>query len=252
MVANVFNVSIFWADTIRDIRSDNLDRIWNKSILQSFEEYVQAHCQWNEDAKAAFPYQLTHLTSDDRLNEKSISAAEYHKYRGFWSGSLWNKHRSAIISLNHALLERLAAAKSNAVNMDFTTTNMIDELHHKATVTIQTMIRDIFASIPFCLGDIPPYTSVSPQCKSSATGPPKSVGGYLLIWPLIVILHCPIASETQRDQARAALIRIGRQFGIVSAIKWGQNYTTTAEDALLPDARIDVLPDSFNRYMLGQ
>ncbi|KAE9365196.1 hypothetical protein N431DRAFT_96771 [Stipitochalara longipes BDJ] len=249
MVMNMFHVSVFSANTLRDKRSGNLDHIWNNSILQNFEKLEQANCQWNEDARIAFPYRIAHHNSGDHRNVDSTSTIEYHTYRGFWSGALWNKHRGAIITLNQALLERLDAAKINAPDGDFTTTNMI-ELRHKATITIQTMIREVFASIPFSLGDIPPYNTDSLKCKSSTTGLPKSVGGYFLVWPLTVILRCPIASETQRNQARAALIRIGRQFGISHAIKSGQNYMTTADLAF--DSRMESLHDSFNRDILTQ
>jgi len=245
MVMSMFNISVFWASTLRDIRSDNPEHIWNSSILESFEELEQANRQWNEDAEIAFPYQIAHYTPADHLDGKFTSVTEYHAYRGFWSGSLWNKHRGGIIILNQALLARLDAAKSSHLRGDLEPADMI-ELRRRATLTIQAMIRDVFASVPFSVGDIPPYYTASLNCANSTTGLPKTVGPYFLVWPLTVILRCPIASEMQRSEARAALLRIGRQFGLSFAFKSAQNYSTTEEDAS-PAESMELLPDFFSR-----
>jgi hypothetical protein len=235
MIMNMFNVSVFSATTHDDIRSGNPDRIWNTLILQDFEKLERDNRQWNEDAKIAFPYQTIKPTTGDHLDAELTFETQYHIYRGFWSEALWNKHRGGIIALNQALLARLDAAKSSCADEDFDTPDTI-ALRYKATHTIQAMIRDIFASIAFSFGDIPSYNT---------SGLPKSVAGYFLVWSLKIILRCPVASEQQRNLARASLLRIGKQFGISYAVKSAQDYMGMVENASRADSQTK---SPFNRF----
>jgi hypothetical protein len=244
MVMNMFNVSVFSANAFRDIRSGNPGCIWNLSILQSFKELEYAHRQWNEDAKMSFPYRIIQCAVGDNLDTNFTPEAEHHIYRGFWSEALWNKYRAAVITFNQALLARLDAAKASRPDENFETPDIM-ELRYQATLAIQVMVHDIFASIPFSLGDVPSYNYYNTTCPSkstASTGLPKSVGGYFLVWSLTVILRCSVASGEQRNTARAALVRIGRQFGISYAVKSAQNYMGTAENACPADSNTEPLP----------
>jgi hypothetical protein len=235
MIMNMFNVSVFSATTHDDIRSGNPNRIWNTLVLQSFEKLERDNRQWNEDAKTAFPYQTIESTTGDHPDPELKFETPYHVYRGFWSEAMWNKHRGGVIALNQALLARFDAAKSSHVDEDLDTPDII-ALRYKATQAIQTMIRDIFASIPFSFGDIPSYNT---------SGLPKSVAGYFLVWSLKIILICPIAYAQQRNLARAALLRIGKQFGLCYAVKSAQDYIGMVEDASQADSQTK---SPFNRF----
>lgn len=232
---NMFNVSVFSANTFCDIRSGNLDRLWNISILQSFKDLENDNRRWVEDAGIAFPYRIVPCTPGDHVHSEFTSETEHHIYRGFWSEALWNKHRGAVITLNQALLARLDAVKSSHPDNDSETPDVM-ALRHKAKITIQTMIRDIFASVPFSLGDVPSHITA---------GLPKSVAGYFLVWTLKVILRCPFASEEEQHLARAALLRIGRQFGISYAVKSAQDYTMRSKNASPADSKTNIPHDDF-------
>jgi len=237
MIMNMFSVSIFAANTYQDLQSRDSDRIWNNSILREFEKIDRQYHQWDADATTSFSYQTVQSSPGDELNSVfTTSEIRHHIYRGFWSASLWNKHRASRIILHQALLARLDAAKSNYTDEEFETLDMI---HHrcKATLAIQVMIHDIFASIPWSLGDI----------TSSNTGS-KSIGGYFLVWALRVVLVCPIASEEQRNRARAALVRIGTQFGISHAMIATQIYSNTIES----DSETDIAVNRLNTDILAQ
>lgn len=215
----MFNASIFSANAYHDIQSGIPERIWNTSVLHHFKKLENDNEQWESDARIAIPYQTTTCIVGDHPQSEG---QKHHIYRGFWSETLWNKHRSVIITLSQALLARLDVAKSSSRDEDFETNDII-ELRYKVTREIQIMVRDILASIAFSVGDIPSQFTV---------GMPKSVGGYFLIWTLKVILRCPVASEEQRDLARAALLRIGRQFGISYALKSAQVYMGMVDSPL--------------------
>lgn len=229
----MFNVSFFSANTYHDIQSGILDRIWNTSVLQHFKKLENDNHQWDRDARIAIPYQTISCTVGNHPNPEFTLDHQHHIYRGFWSETLWNKHRSVIITLDQALLARLDAVRSDHRKPDFETSDII-ELRYKVTHEIQIMIRDILASIAFSVGDIPSQFTVVM---------PKSVGGYFLIWTLKIILRCPVASEEQRDLARAALLRIGRQFGINYAVKSAEAYMGLVDSPLLADSRTETPPD---------
>jgi hypothetical protein len=242
MIISMFHVSIFAANTYQDLQSRDSDRIWNNSILQEFEKIDRESHQWNADATISIPYQTVQSSPGDKVDSTfTTSEVQHHVYRGFWSASLWNKHRASRIVLHQALLARLDAAKSSYTDEDFESLAMI---HHrcKATLAIQVMIHDIFASIPWSLGDI---------TSSSSIGP-KSIGGYFLVWALRVIVKCPVASEDQRNRARAALLRIGTQFGINHAVIETQVYTGTIKSAFPDDSKKDMAVDRLNADILGQ
>jgi hypothetical protein len=226
----MFNVSLFSASAYHDIQSGILDRIWNTSILQHFKKFENDNHQWDSDSRIAIPYRTIACMVGDQPHPEG---QKHYIYRGFWSETLWNKHRSIIITLNQALLARLDVAKSGYRDEDFETNGM-SELRYKAKREIQYMIGDILASTAFSLGDIPSQFTV---------GMPKSVGGYFLIWTLKVILRCPVASEEQRDLARAALLRIGRQFGISYAVKSAQVYMGMVDSPLPADSGTETPPD---------
>jgi hypothetical protein len=237
----MFQVSIFAANTYQDLRSRDPDRVWNNSILQEFERIDRRYHQWTSDATISFPYETVQSSPGDKLNSAfTTSEIQNHLYRGFWSFSLWNKHRASRIVLHQALLARLDAVKSSYTDDEFESLNMI---HHrcKATLAIQVMIHDIFASIPFSLGDI-----------GSSNTEPKSVGGYFLVWALRVIVECPIASEDQRNRARAALVRIGTQFGINHAVIAAQVFSSTIKSGFINDSETDIAVEGLNADILAQ
>jgi len=237
----MFQVSIFAANTYQDLRSRDPDRVWNNSILQEFERINRRYHQWTSDATISFPYEIVQSSPGDKLNSAfTTSEIQNHLYRGLWSFGLWNKHRASGIVLRQGLLARLDAVKSSYMDDEFKSLNMI---HHrcKATFAIQVMIHDIFASIPFCLGNI-----------GSSNTEPKSVGGYFLVWALRVIVECPIASEDQRNRARATLVRIGKQFGINHAVIAAQVFSSTIKPSFINNSKTDITIDSSNTNILAK
>ncbi len=126
MIINMFHVSIFSAHTYRDIHSSNPDRIWNISILKDFEKLEDQFRQWNDNVTSSFPYQTIQSSTGDYLNSTfTTSETGRHIYRGFWSASLWNKHRAARIILYQALLARLDAAKTCYTEVESETLGVI-------------------------------------------------------------------------------------------------------------------------------
>jgi hypothetical protein len=121
-ILNMFNARFFSANAYHDIQSGIPDRIWNTSVLQRFKKLKNDNHQWDSDARITIPYQTTACIVGDHPHPEG---QKYHIYRGFWSETLWNKHRSVIIILNQTLLARLGAARSGHRNPNFETSDII-------------------------------------------------------------------------------------------------------------------------------
>ncbi len=93
----MFNVSFFSANAYHDIETGIPHQIWNTSVLQQFKKLENDNHQWDGDARIAIPYQTTSYILD---NHPHPEGQKHHIYRGFWSETLWDKHRSVIITLN--------------------------------------------------------------------------------------------------------------------------------------------------------
>ena len=194
MVMNMFQVSKYQASTYQDLSSGDQNQIWNDEVMHDYDELDGKFVQWSQDAIFSIPFQTAPSSPGEELN--STSEIRHHIYRGFWSASIWNKHRASWIKLHEALLARLDGSKSSFKSL---------ELRRKTTLAIQKLIDEILASVPFCLGDLDP---------SQYFGVPKRVGPYFLVWALRVIISCSLASQYQHSQAVAVRSRMARQFGM--------------------------------------
>lgn len=227
MIINMYRVSMFVATTYQDIDSGSADRIWNSSILQDFENLDFFYRQWKEDASISLPYQRNRPSWDERLTSLPPTFGSANDvYMGFWTTSLWNKHRASRIALHQALLARLDAANVNRTSYPKEDLKLLDavEYRFKSPLIIQAMIHDIFASISFSLGEIP-INSLNVSYQS------KSVGGYFLIWALQCIHRCPFASDEQAQRAKATLARIGRECGLSHATASAQDMAYIAQSS---------------------
>ncbi|PVH86275.1 hypothetical protein DL98DRAFT_11453 [Cadophora sp. DSE1049] len=163
-----------------------------RDLLLAFTVLEKELCDWNDAASVSMSYQ--------RVRSKAASASIKHdNYSGFWTLSVWNKHRATRILLHQLLLELLQAVEG-IEDTDFFS---IDQQQVDSQSVILETTADILASAPFALGEM--------------SLPPKSVGGYFLVWSLQTILRCPFTTHQQHHEARAVLEKGGRQCGIKCA-----------------------------------
>ena len=192
MIINMFDVAHF----ITKPR----DKYWG----QSFRKLEQQLCRWEEDASVC-------LGPRSSLQPMETQYCTYHS---IWGAGLWNKHRATRIILHQGLLEDSDPARFDNI----TSPNPAASL-----VLIRRLIRDIFASVPYSLGDL----------ASSSDTAPKSVGGYFLVWALRVVVRCPFASAEQQRKARDFLWRVGKQCGISFAANFAETYVSKPKKEFL-------------------
>ncbi|KAH6705157.1 hypothetical protein BKA61DRAFT_739588, partial [Leptodontidium sp. MPI-SDFR-AT-0119] len=164
----------------------------HQDLLRDFAVLEEKLCHWNRTALVSLSYQKVQ-------SECPSTEMRHDNYSGFWTVGIWNKHRATRILLHQLLLELLQSMEEiqQRANIDVCSLNYLEVKSH---AIIQEMTGDILASVPFSLGEM--------------SVPPKSVGGYFLVWSLQTIIRCPFASSQQHDEAITVLERVGRQCGI--------------------------------------
>jgi hypothetical protein len=213
MIVNMFRVSIFITQFSHHCASHS----W-EFLVREFISLEQEYSQWEADAAIISSY---HRASSTDIPFTSSSKSEYDVYPGIWTASIWNKHRASRILLHQFFLQKSS-------NNEFDPSCMLtDKQRDNSSSTIQAMIKAIFASVPFSVGDI-----INLHLKKE----PQSVGGYFLVWAHQVVLRCPFAFKEQREEARKNLLRIGRQFGIsyatISARNTGEKVPLATKSSL--------------------
>lgn len=217
-----FEISKFVAKVSSWIRCDQVSQQWHE-LWEDFERLESEFLLWEMEAFQEFAF--VQVRQPEQIPDS------YHSYLGFWSLSIWNKHRASRILLHQTLLEAFDAHQYSGPDSALETFN--EEQCASSRSTIQEIADFVFASIPFSLGDVPLPTSIKG---------PKSVGGYFLVWTLQVILRCPFVSDGQRTHAKHALLRVGKQCGISYATIFAQKYGTSPPTPI---------PSSVQRCMKG-
>ncbi|KAH7312052.1 hypothetical protein BKA65DRAFT_159393 [Rhexocercosporidium sp. MPI-PUGE-AT-0058] len=221
MILSMMHVSKWVAEVHLVILVGNPNLVY-QDLVRDFAVLEEELCQWNKSASISLSYQK--VRSEDSSNE-----TKHDNYSGFWSVGVWNKHRATRILLHQLLLELFQAVREGQPSVNINNCSL-NQLRQNSQNIIQEMTGDILASVPFSLGEM--------------SFPPKSVGGYFLVWSLQTIIRCPFTSLQQNHEALAMLARVGRQCGIKCATmiaKNSQNYDLYKKDITIQFSESSVL-----------
>jgi hypothetical protein len=133
-----------------------------------------------------------------------------HCYKDILTPGVWNTYRAARIILLQTIA-RLAALANLQPALSSVSVN-IEEIGLKASYDLRTMVSDIFASIPYALGQVNEKGWVSRDAQ-----PQKAFVAMNLILPLGVVLMADILTAEQRVYALEQLDCIHETTGVVHA-----------------------------------
>ncbi|KAI9751848.1 MAG: COPII subunit [Chaenotheca gracillima] len=141
-------------------------------------------------------------------------------YLDIWIGAIWNMYRSARIFINFFILRCCTWLDRSPARFD-------TELFKNSRAIIQDIADDICASIPFYFGYGP--SSPVPKRPRHTAGTeeddePAVLGGYLLCWPLSVLLIVGGLPPLQKRWVRGRLLHIGRVMGIAQAVAFSEGF----------------------------
>ena len=200
MCLNMQHVSQWVAEVNSVILADRAHSSY-RDLLRGFTALEKDLCNWNKAASLSMSYHQVR-------SENHAASIKHDNYSGFWALSIWNKHRATRILLHQLLLE-LYQAMGDMQKLEDVDLLSINQQQLTSQAIIQEMTGDILSSAPFALGEM--------------SVPPKSVGGYFLVWSLQTILRCPFTSHKEHHEARAVLEKVGRQCGIKCAVMIAQS-----------------------------
>ena len=171
-------------------------------VLNSGEELDREISSWPPNDEPMFAYSK----HDGRLSEWSGS---FHIYSDLGVANDWNMLRCARLLLLMTLIE-CSLHQLRSVSSSAQAQLQAIQALEKSKLTIATIIDDLIASFPYCLG----------RGDASCNMPTAGVGtsGFALLWPTGLILRCPFSSHKQKAIAAETIQYIGHSLGLRRAL----------------------------------
>lgn len=140
-------------------------------------------------------------------------SGEFCIYETLAVANEWNQVRCARISLWLSIIKCCASLfKTGYMSLEAETTL------ERAKSTIATMLEDIVASFPYCLG------KGDAKCNLPISG--IGTSGFALLWPIGVLLRSGFATPAQTESALQMLDYIGGSLGLQRAVFLKQAWAT--------------------------
>jgi hypothetical protein len=138
-----------------------------------------------------------------------------HLYSNINTATRWNSIRTARIVLHQTILECFSYLGTFHAITNHTPQSWAlfqSATYEKSTRTIDAMVADIIASVPYVIGEVDSQGRPLPQLAG------KVPGGIPLQWALWTSISCPFASRERNIQARMAMERLGSVLGFRKAM----------------------------------
>lgn len=176
------------------------ERLWN--IVHAGERLDEQISSWpglNDDLVRET--ESFYTVCDDQVGDW---VGPFHIYTSLWSAFRWNLHRAARILL---LLVILRACRT-LLELGHPADPVLPSLE-KANATLNSLLADIVASFPYCLG--------RGDAKWSLPTVGIATSGFALMWPAGVVLRCPLSTVEHKVKCLAAIKYLGQALGVQRA-----------------------------------
>lgn len=194
--------------------SQNFEKVL--SLMRRAEAIEQAYLDWAEAVPAAWKYKS--IGWIDHIPEEKLAGSRYFpgkidKYSEVWTAHVWNLSRGSRL-LNHSTIVRCAAWLCSPQDYRATVE------YEKAMIAARDIIRDIIASVPDCLSEVPaamdePNSSThSFACGEQNSGRAKGLSGLFILWPLFSVATSDFVTDAQRIWAMGRLKYATEELGV--------------------------------------
>ncbi|RDW92349.1 hypothetical protein BP5796_01743 [Coleophoma crateriformis] len=191
-------------------------------LVKEMHALDQTASTWRVGSQWAFriltnPYQPSSTTFPEHI----------HIYPDLWIAYEWNYHRTARIIMHEHLLKCLASLSchtqtpiQSSYQPSTTTEEEVSALSMFSRHIINTLIEEIFSTVPQLLGDVNSLEDVPIQRDLEKTGEEaegrgtKAIGAYFLLWSIKVVKSTNSATEMQRERAGLVLERLRKVGGM--------------------------------------
>jgi len=179
------------------------------SLVEATQRVDAALENWANTVPPTWGY--TTVSFQPLMPEDLENAEEWqgpaHMYDDIFLANITNDYRVSRICCQSVLLgaAKWLALSENDLSTDF--------LAQAAKFTLQQMVDDICASVPFHTKYHYRTQLGSGQDEAAA----EALGAYFLVWPLFVCLNSESIPKEQKAWVRGRLFYIGREFGLSQA-----------------------------------
>lgn len=156
-------------------------------------------------------YRFTSIETPDGFFGPSTSLRRgsknaIHLYSSPAVATMWNVYRVARVLLLHCL-QKCLTRRQQCGATDLESQETID-MNVQSVETIHDFFENIYASVPYLLGDIDKQGNLQ-QCQ-----PKKAIGGFFLLWPLRMTLFLDLIDPVQKAWITTRLEHIRHLLGI--------------------------------------
>ncbi|KAI1089064.1 hypothetical protein F5B19DRAFT_390767 [Rostrohypoxylon terebratum] len=170
------------------------------SLVHELVQLDQEVVSWRQKPEWSFKtLNVSDLPVFDPLVQPLTNNIQLHA--DLWMAYEWNYHRTARIIGHQQLLNCLEIAMHSSAIHDPVRESLMT-LTEKFTSTIRLLADEVLSTVPQTFGDINNLGHLHNQ--NAAPPQYRSIGGYLLLWPIKIIKGAQFA--TTRDQKRKAQI----------------------------------------------
>jgi hypothetical protein len=221
IMLRVSQVCATMTDVISSPRNGQACREEILNLIQEAEDIDEAFEQWyKEEVPPLWRFWAVEEPGNRWRQEISYPDSHLHPVHAYQNISLattWNFVRTGRIILHQTVLEFARFLSTVDPLRDVAEFWIQSPLCAKSLRTVDDMIDDLLASVPFLIGEIDSDGRALPLFAG------KVVGGIPLQWSLWVVKTCPFASTERVLLSRKALERMGSVMGFRKAYLLAHN-----------------------------
>ncbi|TGO24684.1 hypothetical protein BPAE_0097g00300 [Botrytis paeoniae] len=186
------------------------------NLMRRAEAIEQSYSEWAESMPAQCNYKpigWIDAIPEEKLAESKYFPGKIDKYHEVWVAHIWNLSRGSRL-LNNSTIVRCAAWLCSP--QDYRTTVE----YEKAMIAGKEMIRDVIASVPNCLGEIPTAMDIkipsehSFACGDESNARAKGLSGLFILWPLFSVATSDFVSKSQRTWVLGRMKYAAEELGV--------------------------------------
>ncbi|ESZ90347.1 hypothetical protein SBOR_9266 [Sclerotinia borealis F-4128] len=231
----------------------DIEKVLN--LMKRAEAIEQGYLGWAEAMPAGFQYKS--IGWIDAIPEEKLAGSKYFpgkidKYNEVWTAHIWNMSRGSRL-INHSTIVRCAAWLCSP--QDYRTTVE----YEKAMIAGKEMIRDVIASVPNCLSEIPTaMDEPSPSQYSFACGEQRSthakgLSAFSMLWPLFCVITSDFVTEAQRAWTLGRIKYATEELGVIQG---STMYTMQTLSVRVPSSMLEkdgrIIPSKIDNMLSQQ
>ena len=182
--------------------------------IKEIRDHERTTTTWRQGPN--WNYKVIHRSEISQDRCRASSFPQYVQiHRDSWVAYEWNYHRTGRIILHRHLLQCLDRLQSSCpVSQGFSSD--VRSIKKASLYDIRVLVDDVLSTVPQSLGDIDHGGNLLDDSPGSPVR--RSIGGYLLLWPIKILKSLDYATTEQRSAAQVVFERIRECTGMKTSL----------------------------------